>query len=102
VEYLPQLTFPPVQVRGEACLLILEFGETTDMMNPAPFVQSGDGLGSGEYTAARAHRRVGDVAIDGAQRVFDHIAALIDLRDYPVGAVRVISVDRFRAHPAGS
>jgi hypothetical protein len=50
-------------------------------------------FGPHHLAAAGVHARIGDVVVDHAQRRLDHLAAVIDLGDDPVGTVALIGGD---------
>jgi hypothetical protein len=87
----------PINIRREGAHLILELREDAQMMHAPLFVEGADGLGA-RYLAARgADRRTGDVRIYDADRVLDHVAALVDFGDDSVGTVSPVCRDGIEA-----
>ena len=70
------------------------------MAHPPLLVQRRDRLGARGLAARRPHRAERYTGIDHAQGGLDHLAAVVDLGDNPVGGVGSIGRDR-GARPFG-
>src|SRR5664279_2002121 len=81
-------------VGREAAKLILQNRKVdADVRNLPLFVESAHGLGAGHLSAAGMNSAIGHVRVDHPDRALDHLPALIDLRDEPIGVMTAIGVD---------
>ena len=73
-----------VEIGGHGAHLILQFGKGADVVHPPLLVERRHRFGAQHLAAAGAHRLVTDARIDGAQNVFDHVAAVVHFADNAV------------------
>jgi len=90
-----------IKIGGEPAHLVFEHRKRPDVANAALFVERCYRLGADHLAARRAHFRERDIEIDHAQRVLDHLAAVVDLGDDAIGVVLAIQRDRLIAHSDG-
>ena len=69
-------------------------GKHADVVNPVLLIERSGGLGAHDLAARRVHRGERDVGIDHAQSRLDHVAAVVDFGDDPVGLMRSICGNR--------